>query len=350
MQSKIHLLHLITGLGCGGAEKMVFQLCKYSDAEQFKISVVGINGTDYFFSKLNRLPINLSILGLNKNPFIFFNGVRSLNKFIRNHKIQIIHAHLFHAMVMACIVKILNPKIEILWTSHSSGMISKFRSLIVYFTRLLRRQDIILQTHLRLWYNTYIFSVIPNGIEPPIDFKSLPKFDIFTFISVGSLNKFKNHIFLIDLFSKINSFDFKLLIVGSGPEEKILKNRINELGLSEKIILLGEQEDVFALMTQSHCFLLPSLREGLPLTILESAYAKLPVITSSIISLQNLISKDEGYVVPFNQFEETIYLVVNNYSQAEEKSKRFYVRAKNDFNILKCTKNHEQLYRFVLNA
>jgi glycosyltransferase involved in cell wall biosynthesis len=155
---------------------------------------------------------------------------------------------------------------------------------------------------------------------------------------------------LIDLFSKINSFSFNLLIVGSGPEEKILKNRINELGLSEKIILLGEQEDVFALMTQSHCFLLPSLREGLPLTILESAYAKLPVITSSIISLQNLISKDEGYVVPFNQFEETIYLVVNNYSQAEEKSKRFYVRAKNDFNILKCSKNHEQLYRFVLNA
>ena len=350
MQSKINLLHLITGLSCGGAEKMVYQLCKYSDAEKFKVSVVGIDGTDYFFSKLKILPINLSILGLNKNPFIFLNGIFLLNKFIREHKIEIIHAHLFHAMVMACIVKALNPKIEILWTSHSSRMISRFRSFIVYFTRLLRSQDIILQTHLRLWYNTSIFSVIPNGIEPPIKSKSLPKFDIFTFISVGSLNKFKNHIFLIELFSKINSFNFKLLIVGSGPEEKILKNRINELGLSKKIELLGQQDDVFTLMTQSHCLLLPSLREGLPLTVLESAYAKLPIIASSIISLQNLISKDEGYVVPLNQFEESIYLVVNNYSHAKEKSQRFYVRVKNNFNILQCTRNHEQLYRLVLNA
>jgi len=349
VQSKINLLHLITGLGCGGAEKMVYQLCKYSDKTKFDISVVNIDDTDYFLSKLKKLEIKVLKLGLKKNPLSFFNGILSLNKFIRKYKIQIIHAHLFHAMAMACIMKVLNPKIIILWTSHSSRMISISRFIIAYFGRLLRTRDVILQPHLQSWYNTSIISVIPNGVELPFESKLLPKFDIFTFISVGSLSKVKNHIFLIDLFSTINSFNFKILIIGSGPEEKILQDRINEFGLSEKIELLGQRDDIFALMTQSHCFLLPSLREGLPLAILESGYAKLPIIASSIISLQNLISKDEGYVVPFNQFEEAIYSVVNNYADAEEKAKRFYERVKNDFDILTCTRDHEHLYRFLLN-
>jgi hypothetical protein len=66
--------------------------------------------------------------------------------------------------------------------------------------------------------------------------------------------------------------------------------------------------------------------------------------------MKKLISDDEGYVVPFNEFEQTIYSVVNNYADAEEKANRFYKRVKNDFDILACTRNHEHLYRFLLNV
>jgi len=350
VKSKISYLHLITGLDCGGAEKMIYQLCKNSDKEQFDISVISIDNTDYFLPKLETLQIKVSKLGLNKNPFVLLKGLFSLNKFIRLHRIQIIHAHLFHGMVMACMVKLFNPKIKIIWSSHSSTLNSDFRSFITYCSRFFRNQDIILQSHLKSWYNTLAFSVIPNGLEPPLDSKLYLKFPIFTFISVGSLTKVKNHIFLINLFSKIDSFKFNLLIVGSGPEERKIQDRINELGFSTSMKLLGHREDVFALMNKSHCFLLPSLWEGLPLAILESAFAKLPIIASSIISLENLISEDEGYVVPLNQFEKTIHSVIDNYVEAEEKASRFYERAKNEFDILTCTRKHEQLYRFILDA
>ena len=350
MQSKINLLHLITGLSCGGAEKMVYQLCKYSDKTQFDISVVSIDDTDYFLSKLMKLQIKVLKLGLKKNPIALLKGIFSLNKIIRHHKIQLIHAHLFHAMAIACIMKILNPKVKILWTSHSSILDSDIRSFIAYCSRLFRSRDIILQSHLKSWYNTIAFSVIPNGLELPLQSKVYLKFPIFTFISVGSLTKVKNHIFLINLFSKIDSFDFNLLIVGSGPEERKIQNRINELGLSTSIKLLGHRDNVFTLMNKSHCFLLPSLWEGLPLVVLESAYLKLPIITSSIISMKNLISEDEGYVVPFNQFEKAIHSVIDDYVEAEEKANRFYERAKNEFNILTCTRKHEQLYRSILDA
>lgn len=350
MQSEINLLHLITGLSCGGAEKIVYQLCKYSDKKKFNVSVVGIDDTDYFYSKLKKMKIEVLKLGLKKNPRSFIGGIILLNKFIKKHNIQIIHTHLFHGMLMGCIMKGLNPRIKILWTSHSSRMVSIFRSFLAYFSRLFRAKDIILQTHLESWYNTHNFSVIPNGVELSSKSKILPKFDTFTFISVGSLNKVKNHISLINLFSQIKSFNFKLLIVGSGPEENFLQRKINDYGLSKKIKLLGQRDDIFSLMSQSHCFLLPSFREGLPLAILESGFAKLPIIASSIKSLQDLISEDEGYIVPLDQFEEAIYLVFNNYSDAELKAKRFHERVKNDFDILTCISNHEHLYRSLLNG
>ena len=348
MQSKVNLLHLITGLGCGGAEKMVYQLCKYSDKTQFNISVVSIDDTDYFFSKLKKLQIKVSKLGLKKNPITFLNGILSLNKFIRKYKIQIIHAHLFHAMMMSCVMKLLNPKLKIIWTGHNSRMISLWRSLIAFLTRRIRTHDIHLQTHLQAWYNAICSSTIPNGIEFPKIIENNQKFKEFTFISVGSLEEQKNHIFLIELFSKIDNY--KLLIVGSGPDEKAIQNRINELGLMDNITLLGHRDDVYRLMQKSHCFLFPSLWEGLPLVVLESAYVKLPIITSSIISMKKLISDDEGYVVPLDQFKDTIQIVVDNYADAEVKANRFYDHVKNEYSISMCMSNHEKLYQMVLNA
>jgi len=342
------LVHLITGLGCGGAEKMVYQLCKYADRDKFDVSVVSIDDTDFFLSQLESISIDVTMLRLQKTPFSTINGILKLNKIIRKNKIQIIHAHLFHGMVIASVVKLLNPKLKIIWTEHNSKMISVWRSLIAFVTRGIRTHDIHLQTHLQTWYNAINGSTIPNGIEFPKIVENNQKFKEFTFISIGSLEKQKNHIYLIDLFSK--NHNFKLLIVGNGSKEKTIQDRINKLGLSDNISLLGHRDDVYSLMQKSHCLLFPSLWEGFPLVVLESAHAKLPIIASSIISMKKLISEDEGYVVPLDQFENTIQLVIDNYADAKAKANMFYNHVNNKYSINICINNHEKLYRMVLNA
>ena len=55
-------------------------------------------------------------------------------------------------------------------------------------------------------------------------------------------------------------------------------------------------------------------------------------------------------MVPFNQFEKAIHSVIDDYVEAEEKANRLYERAKNEFDILTCTRKHEQLYRSILDA
>ena len=83
MHNKIKLLHLITGLGCGGAEKMVYQLCKYTDRDKFDISVISINDSDYFVPKLESIQINVNILKLQKTILSMFVGILKLNKLLR---------------------------------------------------------------------------------------------------------------------------------------------------------------------------------------------------------------------------------------------------------------------------
>ena len=135
VHNKIKLAHLITGLGCGGAEKMVYQLCKYADRKKFNLSVISIDKTDYFLSRLESLQINVNMLGLKRSPFSLIRGVFKLNDILRENKIQVIHAHLFHGLILACLVKILNFKIKIIWSSHSSQMSSFIRAGIIYLLK-----------------------------------------------------------------------------------------------------------------------------------------------------------------------------------------------------------------------
>jgi len=343
------LVHLITGLGCGGAEKMVYQLCKYADREGFDISVISINETDYFLPKLESLHINVNMLKLQKTPFSIFKGILKLNKLLRKNQIEVIHAHLFHGMVMACVAKVFNKKIKIVWSSHSSRMCSLLRSGITFLFKPLRSHDIILQKQFNEWYILKKNVVIPNGIEEPKLIKKLLKFPNFTFISVGSLEKHKNHLLLINLFADLNDVDANLIIVGTGSIFSSLQTKIFELGLAQKIKLLGHRDDIFELLCKSHCLLFPSIREGFGLVLLESAFAKIPIITLRNGSVENLLSEEEGYVVESDVFKDTMLHVIDNYDEALAKMNNFYKKTIREFTIQTCIKSHESIYKVINN-
>jgi len=349
VHNKIKLLHLITGLGCGGAEKMVYQLCKYADRDRFELSVISIDNTDYFLPKLESLQIQVNMFRLKKTPFSIFKGILKLNELLRKNEIQVIHAHLFHGMLLACLVKIMNFKIKIIWSSHSSQICTLLRSGITYLLKPLRAHDIILQKQFNEWYILNKHVVIPNGIEEPKLIKKPSKFPNFTFISVGSLEKHKNHLLLINLFADLNGVDANLIIVGTGSNFSSLQTKIFELKLSNKIKLLGHRDDVFHLLCKSHCLLFPSIREGFGLVLVESAFAKIPIIALRNGSVENLISEEEGYVVGNDIFKKTMLHVINNYDEALVKMNNFYKKTIREFTIQTCITSHESLYKGIKN-
>jgi len=105
---------------------------------------------------------------------------------------------------------------------------------------------------------------------------------------IGRFNKQKNHIFLIEIFDKIRRKNprAKLLLVGEGPLFEQVKEKINQLDVSEDIILLGKRNDVPALLQAMDVFILPSLFEGLPVVAVEAQASGLPIVMSSNITME----------------------------------------------------------------
>ena len=89
---------------------------------------------------------------------------------------------------------------------------------------------------------------------------------------VGRFEEQKNHLFLIDIFSRLSQRDESavLLLVGDGELKARAEKKVEELKLTEKVIFLGIRNDVETLLKSMDVFLLPSLFEGLPIVALEA--------------------------------------------------------------------------------
>ena len=215
---------------------------------------------------------------------------------------------------------------------------------MVFLTLPMRKHDILFMEDMKTWYTKNKYSIIPNGIAQPKFTDNIEKYDTFTFISVGRLEPVKNHQLLVEIFQKLSHINCNLLIVGSGPEYSSLKAAIDKFNLGARIQLLGYREDAAELIAKSHCLLLPSLREGLPLVMLESALCKVPIIASSQSLGNTLIGKDEGYIVDLTEFEKAMMEVINNYENARMKAEKFYSKVKQHYSLESCIQSHERLY------
>lgn len=116
--------------------------------------------------------------------------------------------------------------------------------------------------------------------------------DVFVIGHVGRYCYIKNQIFLIDVFSKVlqekqNSI---LLLIGNGPDEAKIKSKIDSLGISNKVKLLKNRDDVNELYQVMDVFVMPSLFEGLPVVGVEAQANGLPCIVSNKISKEVVLS------------------------------------------------------------
>lgn len=104
--------------------------------------------------------------------------------------------------------------------------------------------------------------------------------------NVGRLSPEKNQLFLIKIFHKISKMDDNaiLCICGEGEERKKIETLIKELGICDKVQLLGSRDDVAELMNGFDVFVLPSLFEGLPVTGIEALTNGIPCVMSDTIT------------------------------------------------------------------
>lgn len=347
--SKIGLLQLTSSFGLGGAEKFLLDLTNNLDKEIFDIHILTITEHNDLYPEYLKTGVKISKINYFKNA----NKLNKLKQFINNlsdyikkNDIDIIHSHMYVAMFASALVKKINTNIKVVATPHTINIGPPHIQAAIAATKHLRDQDIIFSNHMKSFWLKKDSKVIPNGIDTQRFFKKdCKRYTPFTFVYVARLDSMKNHHFLIELALKLKrKYNFQMLFVGNGPLYPDLKKKIEEYDLKKHCKLLGERDDIPDILNRSHCFVMPSKWEGMPLSILEAGACELPVIATPVGSIPAIIDVNTGYLSNQNKFEDTMIEVMENYDQAMIKGKNLSKRVQHLFNIKRVTKEHEKLY------
>lgn len=116
---------------------------------------------------------------------------------------------------------------------------------------------------------------------------------IIKILSVGEINKNKNHEFVIKRLDRLPDL-LRYSIAGSGPREAHLRKKIQDMNLQNRVKLHGYVDKVEDLLCETNIFVLPSIREGLPLSLMEAMVAGLPIVASDIRGIRDLIDHGKG--------------------------------------------------------
>lgn len=112
-------------------------------------------------------------------------------------------------------------------------------------------------------------------------------------LSVGEVNKNKNHKVGVEALAKLNDSNIYYVICGRGPLMEAHKGLARKLGVGDRIILTGYRTDVTDFYKMADVFLFPSFREGLPVAVMEAMAGGLPVITTKIRGNSDLVENAE---------------------------------------------------------
>jgi len=118
-------------------------------------------------------------------------------------------------------------------------------------------------------------------------------------ISVGRLKAPKDFETLLDALALLDGLSFEAIVVGDGPDLEHLEARSRRLGLVDRVTFAGEQPDVPERLARADCFVLSSVSEGLPISVLEAMAAGLPVVASDVGGVHELVGEGvTGSLVP----------------------------------------------------
>ena len=298
---QIRILHVVTYMGRGGLETMLMNYYRSIDRSlvQFDFlthrdfradyddEIEALGGRIYRLPSLN--PFSRSYLG-------------ALDRFFREHpEYRIVHSHLdCMAGIPLKYAKKHGVSVRIGHAHNSNQPRDAKYPLKLFYRRMIAGQA----THLfacseeagRWMFGNADFRVLNNAIDagryafdPAIRSEvrrelGLPA-DALVVGHVGRFDPQKNHRFLVEIFEKM-PVDARLLLVGDGVLRPDVEQQAAALGIRDRILFTGVRTDVDRLLQAMDLFLMPSLFEGLPVSIVEAQAAGLPCLISDRVPIE----------------------------------------------------------------
>jgi len=363
------IVYLITGLGSGGAEMMLYRLLENLDRNSFQPVVVTLlENEGAVKSKIESLGV--VVYSVNIKSKFDWGAFFRLQGLLKELKPDILHTQLYAADITGRITGRLLKVPVIMSSIRNIYYGGSLRNLFLKITeRFAHKTTFVSRAAAERFKDLgivpeYKAQVIYNGLDPEqfyaglsLEEKKDKRIELglpaagFLFLAVGSLSKQKGYFDLIKALSGINNEheQWSLVIAGKGPlEEELIKEAVSS-GLQEKVIFLGNHDDVPALMAASDALVLSSLWEGLPGVVLEAMASELPVVATAVGGTPELVIENEtGFLVPAGEPEELVEALQKMMRLDDEKRRAMgragRKRVEEVFHVEKMVKAYEALY------
>lgn len=301
----MRILYVITGLGLGGAEKVVCDLADQMILKGHDVKIVYLTGSVLvkpISPRIELLPLHLN------SASNVFSASKKYKKIIRDFSPDVVHSHMIHANIFARLNHLSFKYIRLICTAHNSNEGGRVRMLAYKLTNFLSNlntnvsQEASESLISKGAFNKNNLITVYNGID-------LNKFNFFnkdknsnemSFLSVGRFNKQKDYPNLFQAISILKNTinkEVKFYIAGDGELRPQLEQLIVDLGISDCVVLLGKRSDIPNLLNKADYFVLSSRHEGLPTVVIEAMACGTFVIATDCGGSAEIMG-DTGILVP----------------------------------------------------
>ncbi len=313
---KINVVHLVEELGIGGLEKVLVTIALNLNKEKYNVSVWCVNKGGFFADKLAEEGIDVKILNIStsRNPIAIYR----LYKLLKHYKIDIIHTHAYSAGTVGRISAFLARVPVIISHNHSvHNYYNKYYHLVEWALSLITDRIICVSDIVNKFanetqgINAERLMTIYNGtndiypVHRNVTIKLKEELGVppeHTVIgTITHMEEHKGVLYLIQTASYLlkSRKDLIFLLVGDGAQEKELRKLSANLNIEKNVLFTGERSDIPEILSLIDIFILPSLREGLGLSILEAMASGRPVIATNVGGIPEVVTDGvSGILVP----------------------------------------------------
>lgn len=290
-KNKKHIAFHISSMVKAGAQRVVYNLMNYYLAEGYQVSLVTIyQGEDEYEldERIERIYSDLTEEELSNSRIAnFYNRVKKLKQIWKQIRPDAIVAFMGKTNMMA-LLSTIGMDIPVYVSVRSDPNREYYNSVLRFLSKNLfcRAAGVIVQTQDAYDYFPKRIKkkakILPNPLNPQFIRERFEGEREPEIVTVGRIDKNKNHIMLIQAFAAVAKHypEFRVVLYGDGEEKEKLERQVREMGLEERIVFAGVKTNTQDYLWKSRVFVLTSKVEGMPNVLLEAMALGLTVIST----------------------------------------------------------------------
>lgn len=312
------ILHLIDSGGLYGAEMMLLSLVAEQQAQGIETMILsaGVPGIESKPIEEEARRLNLPVTPWRMKPGLNVWAAFRIVRWARRQGFDLLHSHGYKFNILMAVIPGWVRKLPVLSTVH--GYVQGRRYSAIWLYELLDR--VALRAMARVVLVSPLMknhaairrlpegkvAVIPNGIslepvpQPPAPFRHdvvefSDRFDV-VLVAIGRLSPEKNFSLAIQALGalKARGISIGLCIMGQGPLADELRGQAEQCGVGDKLLMAGYVAGAESYLPRFDALVMPSLTEGLPITLLEAMKARVPVIASAVGGIPEALAGGKG--------------------------------------------------------